>query len=121
MGAVTFEYLENGKNYFLTDFTKPIGYGQIVAGFESGDFAGATATCTDGKAIWSFSVDGGPKFIGRADGQPFGHPHANRDNIYLPDGWVMALVAWPDKGAGRTVVFDAEGGKVTADNPMTTA
>ncbi len=120
LGAVTFEYLENGKNYFLTDFTKPIGYGQIVAGYESGSFAGATSTCTDGKTIWSFSVDGGPKFIGRADGKPFGHQHANRDNIYLPDGWVMALAAWPDKSTGRTVVFDAEGGRVNADNPMTT-
>jgi hypothetical protein len=112
MGAVTFEYLENGQNYFLTDFTKPIGYRQIVAGFESGNFAGATSTCTDGSAIWSFSADGGRKFIGRADGKPFGHQNANRDNVYLPDGWVMALAAWPEKSAGRTVVFDAEAQKM---------
>jgi hypothetical protein len=119
MGAVTFEYLENGQNYFLTDFTKPIGYGQIIAGYESGNFAGATSTCTDGATIWSFSVDGGRKYIGRADGKPFGHQHANRDNVYLPDGWVMALAAW--RNAGRTVVFDAEGGRLGSDNPETTS
>jgi len=117
MGAVTFEYLENGQNYFLTDFTKPIGSGQIVAGYESGNFAGATSTCTDGSTIWSFSADGGRKFIGRADGKPFGHQHANRDNVYLPDGWVAALAAWPDKSVGRTVVFDAEGRRMDSDNP----
>jgi hypothetical protein len=112
LGAVTFEYLENARNFFLTDFTKPPGYGQIVTGFDSGEFAGATSTCTDGKAIWSFSDDGGPKFIGRADGKPFGHQKANRDNVYIPDGWVIALAAWPDTADGRTVVFDAERGKI---------
>jgi hypothetical protein len=111
-GVVTFEYLENGKNYFLTDFTKPAGYDQIITGHDSGEFAGATSTCTDGDAIWSFSDDGGPKYIGRADGQPFGHQKASRDNVYIPDGWVTALAAWPDKAAGPTVVFDAERGKI---------
>ena len=113
IGAVTFEYLENARNFFLTDFTKPPNYGQIITGFESGEFAGATSTCTDGKAIWSFSDDGGPKFIGRADGKPFGHQQANRDNVYMPDGWVTALAAWPDaddrayrglrRGAGKDI------------------
>ena len=112
IGAVTFEYLENARNFFLTDFTKPPNYAQIVTGFDSGQFAGATSTCTDGKAIWSFSDDGGPKFVGRADGQPFGHQKANRDNVYIPDGWVTALAAWPDKTTGRTVVFDAERGRI---------
>jgi hypothetical protein len=111
IGAVAFEYLENGRNYFLTDFNKPIGYGQIITGYESGLFAGASSTCTDGRAIWSFSVDGGPKFIGRADGHPFGHQHANRDNVYAPEGWVHALAAWPRAGAS-TVVFEAEGGRI---------
>jgi hypothetical protein len=110
IGAVAFEYLENGQNYFLTDFNKPIGYAQIIKGHESGLFAGASSTCTDGRAIWSFSVDGGPKFIGRADGHPFGHQHANRDNVYAPDGWVRALAAWPHDG--KTVVFEAEGGRI---------
>ena len=110
-GVLCFEYLENGKNYFLTDFTKPIGYGQIITGYESGVFAGGTSTCTDGEAIWSFSDDGGTKFIGRADGKAFGHQNANRDNVYIPDGWVTALAAWPGKSG--TVVFDAEGGKIS--------
>jgi hypothetical protein len=109
-GSVAFVYLENGRNYFLTDFNKPIGYDQIITGYESGVFAGATSTCTDGEAIWSFSVDGGVKFVGRADGQPFGHQRANRDNVYIPDGWVTALAAWT--GPGGTVVFDAERGKI---------
>ena len=111
-GSVAFVYLENGRNYFLTDFTKPIGYDQIITGYESGVFAGATSTCTDGEAIWSFSVDGGVKFVGRADGQPFGHQKANRDNVYIPDGWVTALAAWTGQGSGHTVVFDAERGKI---------
>jgi hypothetical protein len=110
IGAVAFEYLENGRNYFLTDFNKPIGYRQIITGYESGLFAGASSVCTDGRAIWAFSVDGGPKFIGRADGHPFGHQHANRDNVYAPEGWVRALAAWPH--SGRTVVFEAEGGRI---------
>lgn len=112
-GVVAFQYLENGKNYFLTDFTKPPGYGQIMAGHDSGEFAGATSTCTDGDAIWSFSADGGTKFIGRADGKPFGHQKTNRSGVYIPDGWVTALAAWRDKTAGRTVVFDAERGRMT--------
>jgi hypothetical protein len=115
-GALCFEYLENGQNYFLTDFTKPIGYNQIITGYPSGVFAGGTSTCTDGEAIWSFSIDGGVKFIGRADGKPFGHQNANRDNVYLPDGWVTALAAWPDRERGDTVVFDAERGKIVGPN-----
>ena len=113
-GVVAFEYLETGLNYFLTDFTRPIGYGQIIEGYESEVFAGATSVCTDGNAIWAFSVDGGPKYIGRADGEPFGHQKANRDNVYLPDGWVTALAAWP--GPKGTVVFDAERGKLVPGN-----
>jgi len=112
IGAVTFEYLENARNFFLTDFTKPPNYDQIIAGFDSGEFAGATSTCTDGKAIWSFSDDGGPKFVGRADGQSFGHQKANRADVYIPEGWVTALAAWSDHATGRTVVFDAERGKI---------
>jgi hypothetical protein len=112
LGAVTFQYLENGKNFFLTDFNKPIGYAQIVAGFDSGEFAGATSTCTDGMNIWSFSDDGGVKYVGRADGQPFGHQRAGRDHVYIPDGYVTALAAWPDKSTGRTVIFDAERGRM---------
>jgi hypothetical protein len=113
-GAVTFEYLENGKNYFLTDFNKPPGYDQIITGYDSGEFAGATSTCTDGNAIWSFSDDGGVRYIGRADGKPFGHQKAGRDRVYIPDGWVTALAAWPNPDSGRAVVFDAERGKIVS-------
>jgi hypothetical protein len=112
IGAVAFQYLENGHNFFRTDFNRPIGYGQILAGYESGEFAGATSTCTDGTATWSYSDDGGVKYIGRADGKPFGHQRAGRDNVCVPDGFITALAAWPDKDAGRTVVFTAERGRM---------
>jgi hypothetical protein len=111
-GVLAFEYLENGRNYFLTDFTKPVGYGQIVTGYDSGVFAGATSACSDGAASWCFSTDGGTPFIARADGQPFGHQKTGRDNVYLPGGWVTGLAAWPDRELGRTVVFAAEGDRL---------
>jgi hypothetical protein len=112
-GTLAFEYLENGRNYFLTDFTKPVGYDQVITGYDSGVFAGATSICTDGVATWCFSTDGGTPFIARADGQPFGHQKTGRDNVYLPAGWVTGLAAWPDHALGRTVVFDAEGDRLT--------
>ena len=112
IGSVYFSYLENGSNYFLTDFNRPIGYNQIITGYSSGVFAGGGSTCTDGHTIWSFSTDGGPKFIGRADGRPFGSQNANRHGVYLPEGWVTALAAWPNPQTGRTVVFAAERGEI---------
>ena len=112
IGTVAFQYLENGRNFFRVDFNRPPSYGQILAGYESGEFAGATSTCTDGNAAWSYSDDGGVKYIGRADGQPFGHQRAGRDNVCVPDGFVTALAAWPEKAAGRTVVFTAERGRM---------
>jgi hypothetical protein len=114
-GVLAFEYLENGRNYFLTDFTKPVGYGQVITGYDSGVFAGATSACTDGESIWCFSTDGGTPFIARADGKPFGHQKTGRDNVYLPDGWVTGMAAWTDKATGRTVVFDAETGQKASD------
>ncbi len=111
-GAVYFQYLENGRNYFLTDFTKPIGYSQIITGYSSAVFAGGSSTCTDGEVIWSFCNEAGKRFVGRADGKPFGKQKAARDNVYLPDGWVKALAAWPDHDLGHTVVFSAEGGRI---------
>ena len=116
-GVVCFQYLENAMNFFLTDFTRPIGYEQIITGYNSGVFAGGSSTCTDGEAIWSFSSDGGVKYVGRADGRPFGKQNAGRENVYLPKGWVTALAAWPDKEIGHTVVFVAERGKIVTPKP----
>jgi hypothetical protein len=86
-GALAFEYLENGKNYFLADFTKPVGYGQIITGYDSGVFAGATSICTDGDSIWCFSTDGGTGFIARADGQPKRTPDARWSSRRKEVGW----------------------------------
>ena len=50
--------------------------------------------------------------MGRGSGKPFGHQRGGRDHVYVPEGWVTALAAWPEKSAGRTVVFDAERGRM---------
>jgi len=80
-GSAYFQYLENGFNYFLTDFTKPIGYDQIITGYNSGSFAGGVSTCTDGEATWCSSADGGVEFVARPDGKPFGKQQATRQNV----------------------------------------
>ena len=116
-GVVYFQYLENGKNYFLTDFNKPVGYGQIITGYPSGSFAGGSCTCSDGQVNWSFSTDGGRPFIGRGDGKPFGNQSSNRHNVFLPQGWVTGLSAWPDKTIGHTIVFVAERGRIVNAEP----
>lgn len=110
-GVVYFQYLENSRNCYLTDFARPIGPDQILASYPSGSAAGGSCTCTDGQTIWSFSTDGGPKFVFRADGRPFGRDRANRDHVYRPAGWVTALAAGRD-AAGRTIVCVAQRGKL---------
>jgi len=111
-GVVYFEYLENGTNGFLTDFTKPVGYDQIITGYPSGGVGGGSSACTDGKQIWLL-CDIGHQFILHADGTPFGTGSApGRDKVYWPQGWVKGLAAWPDPVSGHSVVFVAESGKI---------
>ncbi len=113
-GVLLFQYLENSQNNYLTDFSKPINYEQILASYPSGGAAGGQATCTDGTTIWSFSTDGGQKFIYRADGKAFGKQNGRfRRGVYLPEGWVSGLAAWRVKE--RTVVFAAERGRSVTD------
>ena len=113
IGVVYFVYLENAANNYRTDFNKPIGAGQIIQGFGSGSAAGGTSTCTDGKVVWSFSTDGGPKFVYRADARPFGTGSgAGRRNVYRPDGWVTALAAWRDAVQGKSFVYVAQRGRI---------
>ena len=71
-------YLENGANQPMFDLRRPIGQGQFLGAFPSGGAGGGTSTCTDGAAVWSFSTDGGEKYVYRADGKPFGAGRANR-------------------------------------------
>lgn len=113
VAAFYYEYLENGTNLPLIDLHKPLGYGQFLRAFNSGGAGGGPCAATDGRDVWAFSTDGGPKFVYRADGKSFGVSHgANRSNAYLPAGWVTAMAAWPDEKAGRTYVYVAQRGKI---------
>jgi len=103
-------YLENGTNNPLMDLKKPVGLGQFVRAFGSGGAGGGTSTCTDGETVWSFSTDGGAKYVYRADGKPFGTGRANRGNIFLPKGWVKGMACCRD--ADKTYVYVAQGGKI---------
>jgi hypothetical protein len=69
-----------------------------------GGAGGGTSTCTDGTTVWSFSTDGGPKYVYRADGRPFGTGRAQRNNVYRPEGWVTAMAY------GKGAVYVAERG-----------
>lgn len=101
-----YQYLENGTNNPLIDLKKPLGRGQFVKAFNSGGAGGGTSTCTDGKNVWSFSTDGGPKYVYRADGKSFGTGRAQRNNVYRPEGWVTAMAY------GKGVVYVAERGRI---------
>jgi hypothetical protein len=103
-------YLENGLNNPLIDLKKPLGYGQFTRAFGSGGAAGGTSTCTDGDTVWSFSTDGGAKYVYRADGRPFGSGRAQRAGVYIPDGWVKAMAC--ARAGDKTLVYIAQGGKM---------
>ena len=101
-----YKYLENGTNNPVFDLKKPVTIDQFVRAYGSGGAGGGTSTCTDGKTIWSFSTDGGPKYVYRADAKPFGTGRAQRNNVYRPEGWVQALAY------GKGVVHVAERGRI---------
>ncbi len=108
----SYVYLENGLNYPLFDLKKPLGIGQFLRAFNSGGAAGGPVVATDGENVWAFSTDGGPKFVFRADGKSFGKSEgANRNHVYLPDGWVTAMAAAHD-AAGKSLVIVAQRGKI---------
>lgn len=110
-------YLENGLNSPLIDLKKPVGYDQFLRAFNSGGAAGGSSVATDGETVWAFSTDGGPKFVYRTDGKPFGKSEgANRSNAYLPDGWVTAMATWRDAG-NKPLVFIAQRGKIFEPRP----
>lgn len=112
-----YQYLENGRNNPMIDLNKPVGYDQFVRSFMSGGAAGGTSTTTDGQNVWSFSTDGGRKFIYRADGKRFGTGKGNArlDLSYPPEGWVTAMANWVDpQSTKKTFVYAAERGKIVA-------
>jgi len=106
IGVFYYQYLENGTNNPLFDLKKPLNYDQFIRAFGSGGAGGGTSTCTDGKTVWSFSTDGGPKYVYRADGRPFGTGRAQRNNVYRPEGWVTAMAY------GNHIVYVAERGRI---------
>ena len=112
VGVFYYSYLENGLNNPMFDLKKPINYEQFLRAFGSGGAAGGSSTCTDGDTVWSFSTDGGAKYVFRADGRPFGTGRAQRPNVYLPTGWVESMAALRDTAAKKTYVYIAEGGKI---------
>ena len=106
-------YLENGLGCPMIDLKKPAGFGQFLRSFPTGGAAGGTSVATDGETVWGFSTDGGPKFVYRADGKPFGaSPTANRRNSYPPEGWVTSMAAWRDAAGGKSFVAVAQRGKI---------
>jgi hypothetical protein len=109
-------YLEIVANNVQVDLKRPIGFEQLLRTYDSGGAGGGPCTCTDGDAIWGFSTDGGPKFIYRADGKPFGNDAGtNRRHVTLAEGWVKSLACYRDQAAGKSYVYVAEGGKVVAN------
>ncbi len=108
-----YQYLENAQNNYMCDLNKPITNGQLLRSFASGSAAGGPCTTTDGDSVWSFSADGGPKFVYRADQKPFGTgAGAGRRNVYNPDGWVTGMACLRDDAASKTYVYIAERGMI---------
>lgn len=111
-----YSYLENAANNLQVDLKKPIGHEQLLGTYPSSGAGGGSCTCTDGESIWSFSHDGGPKFLYRADQRPFGDDDgANRRHVTLVQGWVQSMAAYRDPAAGKSYVYAAEGGKIVPD------
>jgi hypothetical protein len=87
IAAIFHNYHECANNPLLLDLNKPIGYDQLLAGYQSGGAAGGWATATDGELVWCLCDNGGIPFLYRADMKPFGkgRSHFRRD-VYVPSG-----------------------------------
>lgn len=109
-----YQYLENGLNCPMVDLNKPgVSPEQFKRSFPSGSAAGGSSVATDGETVWAFSTDGGPKFVYRADGKPFGQsPGCGRTNAYPAQGWVMSMAVLRDEAALHSYVYVAQRGKI---------
>lgn len=108
-----YQYLENGKNAPMFDLNQPINYAQFLRAFPSGGAGGGPCVATDGETVWAFSTDGGPKYVYRTDQKNFGKsPGANRNNGYLPEGWVTAMTAVRAAAAGKSYLYVAQRGLI---------
>jgi len=109
VGVLYYQYLENGTNNPQIDFNKPVGFEQVLAAYGSGGAGGGLSTCTDGKTIWSYCKEGGPAFLYRADGKPFGKEKARyRRDIYLAKANITALAAWTNDATKKSFVYVAQ-------------
>lgn len=112
-----YQYLENGTNNPMIDLKKEIGYDQFLRSFNSGGAGGGGATCTDGTTVWSYSDEGGAKYVYRADG-PWGTDSgAHRNKVLVPPGRVTSLecLRLGDEAAGKTLVYIAQRGKMYSE------
>lgn len=107
----TYEYLENGRNNFLLDLSKPVDLNQILASYQTWGAAGGFWTATDGKTVWAYEPDSDAVcFLYRADGKKFGSGSGKyRDNVFRVEGEVVGLTALADPGTQKSYVYCAEG------------
>ena len=95
------QFLENGRNPYPVDLTRPLGPGQLHSGFGSGGTGGGNHVATDGKTVWAVAPDDDlvrtsegeaaflyPPFLFRADEKPFGRDDMIRRN----EGWLDGVV-----------------------------
>jgi len=119
------QFLENGRNPYPVDLTRPLGPGQLHSGFGSGGTGGGNHVATDGKTVWAVAPDDDlvrtsageaaflyPPFLFRADEKPFGRDDMIRRNVTLTAGRVTGLAAWRPNESGPAWLFVAERGKM---------
>ncbi len=112
-----YKYLENGKNLPMFDLNKPISE-QFIRSFNSGGAGGGPCAVTDGDTVWAYCAEGGPRFIYRADGKPFGKDAgAHRRDTYVPEGWVTSMAIFSDPEAGKNYIYAAQGGRIFTRAP----
>jgi hypothetical protein len=108
-----YQYLENARNFFMADLTKPVAYEQATPGYNSGGAAGGKVVATDGISAWCAETEG---FVFRTDGRRFGTEDGRyRKGVHQPEGFVSAMAAWRDEAAGKSIVYLAERGKLLRD------
>jgi hypothetical protein len=108
-----YQYLENARNFFMADLSKPVSYEQATPGYNSGGAAGGKVVATDGLTAWCAETEG---FVFRTDGRRFGTEDGKyRKGVHQPEGLVSAMAAWRNEAAGKSVVYLAERGKLLRD------
>ena len=117
-------YLENAMNNYLLDLNQPHGYPQHVNRWHSAGIGGGTATCTDGKSIWSEAAAFGHfLYRGVAGSEDVGvWGSSNFSNFYtfpgvvpIPKGnTVLKMEATPGAQPGSAVIYTLVSGNDSA-------